>query len=319
MRGSVFTTALGGDPDVLVSLKPGMRGRVHSTFRSVVNVATEHPELLSLTAASVARAPRSLQVCLDRLDNAGISVGDDVVSDGHMLRIGESLAVVVSATPAWEERRETGTPTAERIQRLATMLGTPQSLRGTSDFERAVAQRVESGISDLTSAVRAADADATQRAASSLVGLGTGLTPTGDDVLTGAAFVASHLSGPLDLIHRAVADVALTGATNDISKTAMRCALRGRAVQPIEDLYSWLCGAGTRSLNTLVTDVQAIGHTSGADLALGLLTAVRLHSEVTRIRESPDSRAPGSRSASLLSVAERSSGTPSSASPSGSG
>lgn len=279
MMSSVVTTALGGDRDVLVALEPGMRGRVHSAFRSVVNVSTGHPELISITSASVARAPRSLQVCLDRMDEAGISVGDAVASDGHILRIGNSFVAVVSATPAWEQRRETGVPQESRVERLSTMLGTPPSLTRTSDFERAVAERVEAGITAFRAAVRAGDADATQRAASSLVGLGIGLTPTGDDVLTGAAYVASHLRGTLDLVHRAVVDVVETGATNDISTTAMRCALRGRAVAPIEDLYAWLCGANTHSLNRLVTDVQAIGHTSGADLALGLLTAVRLHQE----------------------------------------
>lgn len=279
MGSSVFTTALGGDRDVLGSLEPGMRGRVHSTFRSVVNVATEHPELFSVTAASVARAPRSLQVCLDRMDEADIRVGDDVVSDGHTLRIGGSFVAVVSATPAWEERRHSGAPTASRVDRLSTMLGTPLSLMGDSEFEHAVAERVKAGITALHTAVLAGDAEGTQRAASSLVGLGIGLTPTGDDVLTGAAYAATHLRGSLDLVHRAVVDVVETGATNDISMTAMRCALRGRAVAPIEDLYSWLCGANTHSLNRLVTDVQAIGHTSGADLALGLLTAVRLHQE----------------------------------------
>lgn len=279
MGGSVYTTALGGDRDVLVALRPGMRGRVHSTFRSVVNVATEGPELLSLTAASVARAPRALQVCLDRMDRHGITVGDDVVSDGHTLRIGDSFVVIVSATPVWEECTEDGAPDASRTERLSSALGTPKSLQGTSAFERAVGERVQSGIDTLRTAVLDEDAEAAQRAADSLVGLGLGLTPTGDDVLTGASFVASHLGGRLDLVHRAVARVVDSGATNDISMTAMRCAMRGRAVQPIEDLYSWLCGSNTHNLNRLVADVQAIGHTSGADLALGLLTAVRLHHE----------------------------------------
>ena len=279
MMDSVYTTALGGDRDVLVALAPGMRGRVHSTFRSVVNVTTEGPELLSLTSASVARAPRALQVCLDRLDRHGITVGDDVVSDGHTLRIGESFVVIVSATPVWEERTENGTPEAGRTERLSSLLGTPKSSQGSSEFEHAVGERVESGINALRTAVLEKDAEAVHRAADSLVGLGLGLTPTGDDVLTGASFVASHLGGSLDLVHQAVAHVVESGATNDISMTAMRCALRGRAVQPIEDLYSWLCGANTHNLHRLVADVKAIGHTSGADLALGLLTAVRLHQE----------------------------------------
>lgn len=279
MGGPVYTTALGGDRDVLVSLRPGMRGRVHSAFRSVVNVATEHPELLSLTAASVARAPRSLQLGIDRMDHHGIAVGDDVSSDGHTLRIGESLVVVLAATPVWEERAPDGIPVDARVDLLDALLGTPRSLLGTSEFELAIAERVDSGINALRAAVLGCDEDATHRAAASLVGLGIGLTPTGDDVLTGASFVASRLGGPLGPVHRAVASVVESGATNDISLTAMRCALRGRAVHPIEDVYCWLCGGDTHNPQQLVADVLAIGHTSGADLALGLLTAVRLHQE----------------------------------------
>ncbi len=279
MGGSMYTTAVGGDRDVLAALRPGMRGRVHSAFRSVVNVTTEHPELLSLTAACVARAPRSLQLGIDRMDHHGIAVGDDVSSDGHTLRIGESLVIILAATPMWDESATDGLPLAPRVELLEALLGAPRCLLETSEFERAIAERVESGITALRAAVLECNEDATHRAAASLVGLGIGLTPTGDDVLTGASFVASRLGGPLGLLHKVVASVVEAGATNDISLTAMRCALRGRAVQPIEDLYAWLCGADVHNPHQLVTDVLAIGHTSGADLALGLLTAVRLHQE----------------------------------------
>ncbi len=278
MDGSVYTTALGGDKDVLVCLRPGMRGRVHSTFRSVINVTTEQPELLSLTCASVARGPQSIQLGLDRMDQHGILVGDDVVSDGHTLRIGDAFVVIVAGTPEWVGLVPDGAPVAERIDQLDALLVAPRSSHGASDFERAVAERVGSAVTELRRAVLEDDEDGGHHAAASLVGLGIGLTPTGDDVLTGAAFVASHLGGPLELVHRAVTAVVASGATNDISLTAMRCALRGRAVQPIEDLYAWLCGA-TDNIHRLVVDVLAIGHTSGADLALGLLTAVRLHQE----------------------------------------
>lgn len=275
----MYTTALGGDRDVLTTFVPGMRGRVHSAFRSVVNVATESPELFSLTAASVARAPRAVQVCLDRLDGHGIAVGDDVSSDGHTLRIGESVVVVVLGTPVWEERRSDSAPMAGRLSTLDGLLTAPAAVCDLSAFDVAVAERVQGGVEALRTAVLANSAADVRTAAASLVGLGVGLTPTGDDVLTGAAFVASRLGGSLDLVHDAVAAVVESEATNDISLTAMRCALRGRAVQPIEDLYAWLCGAGTHNPHDLVADVLAIGHTSGADLALGLLTAVRLHHE----------------------------------------
>ncbi|MDO5736882.1 MAG: DUF2877 domain-containing protein [Propionibacteriaceae bacterium] len=280
MGGTVLhTTAVGGDREVLFGLRKGLRGQVHSTFRSVINISTGQPELLSLTSASVARGPRSIRLGLDRMDHYGVERGDAVVSDGHTLCVGESLVVIVAATPVWEDLQTDGIPVAERVAQLHALLGTPHSLLGTTPFEKDVAERVRRGVASLRTGVLSRDEATTQSAAFSLAGLGIGLTPTGDDILTGAAFVATKLGGALDLVHRSVTRVVEDEPTNDLSLTALRCALRGRAVQPIEELYAWLCGANTDNPNHLVADVKAIGHTSGADLALGLLTAVRLHHE----------------------------------------
>ncbi len=280
MSGTVLhTTAIVGDREVLAGLRSGLRGRVHSTFRSVINVTTGQPELLSLTSASVARGPRSIRLGLDRMDHYGIAPGDDVVGDGHTISVGRSLVIITAATPAWADAPASGAIVAERVSQMGALLGTPSSLQGTSPFETAVAERVTRSLEALQTAVLGGDEEGTHDAASSLAGLGIGLTPTGDDVLTGAAFVASRLGGGLDIVCRAVARVVEAETTNDLSLTAMRCALRGRAVQPLEDLYSWLCGAPIPNPDHLVADVKAIGHTSGADLALGLLTAVRLHQE----------------------------------------
>ncbi len=275
----LHTTAVVGDREVLAGLRGGMRGHVHSTFRSVINVSTGQPELLSLTSASVARGPRSIRLGLDRMDHYGITSGDRVVSDGHTLRVGESLVIILAATPAWEDMPADGPLVDERVDQLDALFGTPAPPRDDTPFERAVAERVQCCVAAMRKAVLAQDQDAAHRAAASLAGLGIGLTPTGDDVLTGAAFAATRLGGALDVVHRAVARVVQDEPTNDLSLTAMRCALRGRAVQPIEELYAWLCGANTETPQHLVADVKAIGHTSGADLALGLLTAVRLHQE----------------------------------------
>ena len=280
MAGTVLhTTAVVGDREVLASLRLGMRGRVHSTFRSVINVSTDQPELLSFTSASVARGPRSIRLGLDRMDHYGIAAGDDVVGDGHTICLGDTLVIITAATPAWEDAIVGGTLVAERVSQMGELFGIAESLQGPSSFEQAVAQRIQQSIGELGIAVLASDEDATYRAAASLAGLGIGLTPTGDDVLTGATFAATRLGGQLDTLVRAVTRVVADETTNDLSLTAMRCALRGRAVQPLEDLYSWLCGAPIPNPDHLVADVKAIGHTSGADLALGLLTAVRLHQE----------------------------------------
>lgn len=286
MSGAVLhTTAVLADREVLAELRHGWGGLVHSVFRSAINIFTGRPELLSLNSASVVRGPRSIRLGLDRMDHYGVIRDDKVACDGHTLLVGESLVVVVAATPAWPDNRINGTPVLERVEQFDVLLGIPTSLRGRGQAERGVKDQLETSMAALRTSLHARDEAATGRAARSLVGVGPGLTATGDDVLAGAAFVASLLGGRLGGVHRAVQGIVDGAGTNDLSLTALRCALRGRAAQPLEDLYASICGASTDSPDHLVADVKAIGTTSGADLALGLLTAVRLHLDFTTDQE----------------------------------
>ncbi|MCW5952001.1 MAG: DUF2877 domain-containing protein, partial [Propionibacteriaceae bacterium] len=156
--------------------------------------------------------------------------------------------------------------------------GLPGGARPGSDpFSRAVAARIADGLDLIAAAVAANDVAAVRTAASGLIGLGTGLTPAGDDVLTGLAFASARLGGPLAAIPEGVAAGAVPGATHAVSLTALHQACAGRAVQPLADALAGLCGAGTpRQVPEAVAALVAIGHTSGTDLAHGLLAAAQL-------------------------------------------
>nr|BFE81405.1 hypothetical protein GCM10020093_040060 [Planobispora longispora] len=113
-------------------------------------------------------------------------------------------------------------------------------------------------------------------AAEQLVGLGPGLTPSGDDMLAGLLVALRHL-GTATGTGRAVwlADwlaAAVTfdarGRTTPISATLLHCAARGEASGEVLAVLRGL--AGRQSLEPALHRLLQLGHTSGADLAWGL-------------------------------------------------
>ena len=125
------------------------------------------------------------------------------------------------------------------------------------------------GVGDLAGAVRA------------LAGLGAGLTPAGDDlvagtmaglVVFGTALERADASALAAGIHRAVAGHA--DATTPLAADLAEHAARGALVQPAADLCRALADqrpAADRALEPALERLLRLGHTSGRDLAEGLL------------------------------------------------
>ncbi|MDF5752420.1 DUF2877 domain-containing protein [Spongiactinospora sp. TRM90649] len=121
-------------------------------------------------------------------------------------------------------------------------------------------------------------------AAERLVGLGPGLTPSGDDLLAGL-LVALRQLGRACGVERAVwtADWLAAAVTFDartrttpISATLLHCAAKGEASAEVTAVLRGMCGR--QALEPAMARLLSLGHTSGADLAWGLrvgLDAVR--------------------------------------------
>jgi len=117
---------------------------------------------------------------------------------------------------------------------------------------------------------RAASPDS---AVNALIGLGPGLTPSGDDVL-GGVFIAMHAAG-MDKAALARAAAAAGGRTNRISRAHLACAMRGAGAL---SLHLWLnallSGADASALERAADGLDNVGHSSGWDAALGIVLAL---------------------------------------------
>lgn len=276
-------TALGADAALLSEFgeADGPAGIVHSVFTSVVNIARADDQLWSLAAHRVPPAPRTVRLDRESLDGLGLRQGTHVTILGSRLYAGGAVIDLSLAAP-WQPEALPGPVVPERLAALGTALaerGQTGGARAAADpFSAAVAARIADCLDLIADAVANHDAVALRAAASGLIGLGAGLTPAGDDVLTGLAFAAAQLGGPLAMIPEAIATVAVPGTTHAVSLTALRQACAGRAVQLLIDVLAAVCGQGPdERIPATVAALVALGHTSGTDLGHGLFTAVRLH------------------------------------------
>ncbi len=273
------------DVDLLHGAAQWTSGRVHSVFSSVVNVLGDDENLWCIATRHVTPGPRTIVTNATSFEAFPLDQDSHTRRVGDLLHVGQDIGVLLGTAVKWTPRPIPGAVLPARVTLLLDALaelGVPGGARGgTETFSRVLADRVKTELAVIDDAALADDAEGVASAAARLVGLGAGLTPTGDDVLVGLAFAAAQLGGPLALIPRAVARALVREATSAISMTALREACRGRAGQPLANLLATLCGRGTTAdVRRAVASLTAIGHTSGTDHAYGLLAAVRMTTEM---------------------------------------
>jgi hypothetical protein len=108
--------------------------------------------------------------------------------------------------------------------------------------------------------------------AAPLIGLGPGLTPSGDDFLMGAlaALGALHQTD----IHVALGRAVIAGAhrTSPLSASLLRAATAGHVG---ENLHMMVAAIVTGDTDAAVAAAARIGHTSGWDALAGMVTTMR--------------------------------------------
>lgn len=112
-----------------------------------------------------------------------------------------------------------------------------------------------------------------------ILGRGPGLTPSGDDVLSGLLLALLHTTrGARHQRVRSAARRYVTAAerqTTAVSAALLAQAAQGRASDRLEAALDTILVAepSERDLETTIRDVTEVGHTSGVDLLVGVLLA----------------------------------------------
>ena len=117
-----------------------------------------------------------------------------------------------------------------------------------------------------------------------LLGLGPGLTPSGDDFLGGMLIALATLPAPslraqlLELIENHAQQ-----RTNAISIAHLRAAGAGAGHEALHDTLNSLLGGDPAALPAQLTAIDHIGHSSGWDALAGTCVTLRAYLAVQRV------------------------------------
>ncbi|WP_258280148.1 DUF2877 domain-containing protein [Paenibacillus sp. SC116] len=287
--------ALSGDIEfVQVIERSTFSGWIHSIFDKTVNIERlENGELYTVACRSMDNGPNTLVTEISHFHELGLGVNDNVyVENGHLC-MGNKLIVPIHQVYKWECRLPDFPKDAEQLQRNLEIMrehihlyghtgGMKQGgqSRSNHSFENEVSKMLHERSSLLKHALLNHLPSATQHA-TSLIGLGPGLTPSGDDFLVGLFTIMSLPNNPYRQDMQWCEETADTakGLTNDISYMTLKKAAVGKVRASIVNLLHALASPNQDELINALSRVLNIGSSSGTDIALGLICGLEIHIE----------------------------------------
>jgi hypothetical protein len=272
---------------------------IHSVFRTAVNLKLINKDLLlTLVVASEADLPQGIR--LDSPDDFSfeqLSGGRDVFCrDNTLIFENSNLTVEFYQARRWQCDLPTlatdlTNPAVvgawklvwqslnECQLRLGAELVAQALLQSDGIAESAISRRLGEAIRYQIEASRNYQSDDLS-ALTRLIGLGTGLTPCGDDFLVG--YLAGLWCTVRDRIERrqfvsklGQAVNQLSGRTNDISRTYLHHAAKGQVSSRLDSLARAISRPESPGrLLQVAESAMHSGHTSGMDAVTGLLSGL---------------------------------------------
>jgi hypothetical protein len=236
-------------------LAAGGRGTVAAVFRKAAYVRLP-AGLFALTTDDVPAGPLHAR---GALPVHRLAAGDRVTVTADRLQAGDVTVDLAGAT-VWRG----ALPAAEALSAgtaLDVLAGAPPSALADPAFR----PRLTTAIGHLDRGDLAGVVDA-------LAGLGPGLTPAGDDALAGILLVTRARLGPT--AEPSLVEHAARARTNDIAAAFLAWAARGQSIEPVHRFLLASAGREKASATAALADLLRFGHSSGADLALGLALAI---------------------------------------------
>lgn len=305
-------------PFALKNQKGGIKkGQVHSVFRRVINIAWPNHNLSSISRIDVCNGPANIVTNLPIDSDFGhfdIKPGASVWldEDAQTLNI-SNISVTFTNAPLWEsplahlkaslslgqlkmnleEVEEWINLTDTKSSGLALLFPHLEALQKgiylPSGYSDPLTYLAGQAINVLLPSIHTADTVKIRNSASSLIGLGPGLTPSGDDYLAGlllsltAALTIRPKSFELaqNALRKTIIDFA-PRLTNDISSQMLFFAAQGMGSQLMENMVVALFN-DTQPGNCpsqAAKELTAVGASSGFDQLLGIISGARLFSSL---------------------------------------
>ena len=258
--------------------------KVHSIFERTLNILSDNGVLITLADMSFRIGPNCLIVkdfrCIRDLVDIGtvVKFHQGYIQLGHEImlnyEVAEGIETIKIRYPDYIVKDNINNKLNE-IQDLKV----DYTSRDMNTFTQAIKMRLNQLRTEVKFSVECDLHDVFIDTCKKFIGLGSGLTPSGDDYLGGFALVVSLDNYPVlwvyDLLKALVSD--FEEHTNIISISQFKLSLQGEAREEVMLLLQNLLDNNERIMNKqYIKEVLDIGSSSGSDLLLGIMDAVKL-------------------------------------------
>jgi hypothetical protein len=303
IRPNIWQARLMGAKAKNLLASPAFSGKVLAVLSTTVYLLGDDGEMIWVAMEEVPLHRRCLRASFPP---GALRVGQVFFTQNGFLRIGQDAAIELDQAIEWEpsavkpEQAESLPVVNSCLQRLLDFLPEPgkgaglgqavaliSAIAGGRDVTGhpldSVFARAFRPILDIAKAALGQDMAEVASKGRELVGLGPGLTPSGDDFLGGLLFAAHSLKTayPGDFCWGREVLTDLTGwarkQTHSIGHTVLCDLALGHGPEPLHEVIKYLLTSqDLRCLMASVTRLLEIGHTTGWDILAGALTGMLL-------------------------------------------
>lgn len=283
-------------------LAPGACGQVLAGFSRAAYLVTEQAELFWLASEDAPMHLRGLRIAgpFPRL-----VAGEDFFIEDECINIAPDFQVDFGAASTWAVPpipTEAALEIEQIPARVKSIFPDGFDLSQANGFGRLIPKilslaagqpddKAETdpilalawlGIAGIARACLLGDMTGLLQEAGALVGLGEGLTPSGDDFLGGLLFCVDTIERfypgliNLDSSKQALFIESARQRTHLISFTLLKDSANGQAVEPLHELMRYVFSDQPPKSTRPVSCLTQIGHSTGWDLLAGALTGLLL-------------------------------------------
>jgi hypothetical protein len=270
------------------------RGRVEAVFAHACNVALDGGGLVTVLAHEAGNVVHGIRLFRNQWFERRLRPGAPVhLCADHMTIDGAAVTVMLSAAARWKPdfgpRVSDWSGRSVGAALLVTELLREHTVLASNEFLAAVlrlehrgtplACRVSAIMPPLALATRMRDAGDALHLLAQLIGLGPGLTPAGDDFVIGwlaGLTLRAQSSAQLEFLHSICDGIrALRHTTTSVSAQQLDDACALLFAERLADVCMAIAaGAPKSTLAPRLAAQLAVGSTSGADAAAGLVFAL---------------------------------------------
>ncbi len=286
---TLLKLAISGDREFVDLVEASsFRGIIHSVFNSTLNIQNhDSDELFTIACKKLDNGPNTIIIDLENLHNTGINVNEPVCISGKCMYIGKKLTISFENIRRWESELPEYPNTIEIVNRNLSFVKDYIEVHGRSGgakidiasdhlFAKEVSRMIAERSQHLQQALLNGSSSSALEYAQSLIGLGPGLTPSGDDFLVGLFTALNVRNSPLSSYQSLCEEVVQKAKTltNNISFMALKKASIGKVRESIIQLVSSMLKGNRDELILSLNKVLHIGSSSGTDIALGLVSGM---------------------------------------------